>query len=617
MSATGPRACASLLALGLATACPAPSDLPAPVVEAVDAPAPTPVNTPPRAAIDVCVGSEHSCAIRPDGRVYCWGDNLRHQVAPEELAQTSVPMPVLGLPAARRLVCSADESCVLSTADEVWCWGFTAGFAAPTRSPIRIPLSPGVRDFALTRWGGCAAFSDGKVRCYAAGSFSEVEAPGIADATAFVPAEQDRLCVARTARPAICFTAAPRNAPKARADASPPGPGEPIVFSRVEEVASPPTLPPAVAPPGTPRLAILRSSADHACGLDVAGDVHCWGSASAGQLGDRGAYVHAPERVPGLDDAVSLAVGEGGACAARGSGSLLCWGRLVDADPPLPPRAVAPPFHADAVALGASLLDPSRVCARDAATAAWRCRFGADWLEVPARFPGPPRPALIDARGGAWNLNLHGPPTRDFFFSQVGVPIAAIARDGYCAVDLKGQIVCGHCGACERPRAVLTTIAADEKFVRVGSLTHDAVHDTVVCGVTESGATLCHAIAGAPFGRAEPRRLEIGGLPGDVVDIAASGGRYEPNLTCVRTRGGDVHCFGDTRHAQHPGSAAEASKIAGLPAVVELGVGGSFACAREAAGSVWCWGGNRDGGAPNGLPLARPEGVQVRFAPAT
>src|SRR5688572_31415380 len=70
-----PRTFAPLLALGLATACPAPPAPPAPAVEEVPAPAPTPASTPPRGAIDVCVGSEHSCAIRSNGRVNCWGDN--------------------------------------------------------------------------------------------------------------------------------------------------------------------------------------------------------------------------------------------------------------------------------------------------------------------------------------------------------------------------------------------------------------------------------------------------------------------------------------------------------------------------------------------------------------
>ncbi len=613
MSATATRTLASLVGLGLMTACPVSSPEPAPIVDEVLAAVPTPPPAEPRGAIDVCVGGEHSCAIREAGKVYCWGDNLRHQVSTGDFAQTSRPTVVPGLPEARRMICDADVSCMLSTADEVWCWGRVAGLTATAVGPTRVPLSPGVRDFVLTRWGGCAVYTDGEVRCIAAGSSREVLAPGIAGATGFVPAEPERLCVARTAGPTICFQAGPRVTPKARAEAPPAAPGEPIVFSHLEEVASLPAIPPPHAPPGTPRLRVTRTSATHACGLDDVGDVFCWGRASAGQLGDLADYLHGPARVPELDDAVSLAVGEAGACAARRSGSLLCWGRLADDDPPLPPRAVDPPFDADAVALGASLLDAASVCARDRATRGWRCRFGAEWLTIPARFLGAPKPALIDERGGAWHLNLHGPPTRDFFFSQVGVPIAAIAHDGYCAVDTRGRIVCGHCGACDRPRDALTTITVDEPFVRVGSLTHDEVHDTTVCGLTIAGRTLCHAIADAPFRWAEPRRLELEGLPGDAVDIAASGGRYAPNLTCVRTRGGDVHCFGDARHAQHDGSADRASKIAGLPAVVELGVGGSFACAREEAGGVWCWGSDRDGGAANGLPLERPEGVRVRF----
>jgi alpha-tubulin suppressor-like RCC1 family protein len=66
----------------------------------------------------------------------------------------------------------------------------------------------------------------------------------------------------------------------------------------------------------------------HACALVVQGTLRCWGNNEVGQVGtpEFDAPVLEPVAVPGMDDVVSVAAGEGHTCAVRADGSAWCWG---------------------------------------------------------------------------------------------------------------------------------------------------------------------------------------------------------------------------------------------------------------------------------------------------
>ncbi|MCC7534872.1 MAG: hypothetical protein IT379_01590 [Deltaproteobacteria bacterium] len=66
------------------------------------------------------------------------------------------------------------------------------------------------------------------------------------------------------------------------------------------------------------------------CALRARGTVVCWGANDWGQLGD-GTLLDrsSPDEVPGVSDAVELAVGGAHACARLDSGLVQCWGANV------------------------------------------------------------------------------------------------------------------------------------------------------------------------------------------------------------------------------------------------------------------------------------------------
>lgn len=75
------------------------------------------------------------------------------------------------------------------------------------------------------------------------------------------------------------------------------------------------------------------------------------------------------------------------------------------------------------------------------------------------------------------------------------------------------------------------------------------------------------------------------------IDDLAAGG----NSTCALSDEGEVACVGDVLTPE-PEPFNVPAVIEQLPRVVEIGVGGGFACARTAeGGEVWCWGYNAEG----------------------
>lgn len=75
----------------------------------------------------VTAGNEHTCALRANGDVVCWGSNANGQlgVAPSTTPQTSIPI-VVSLPngaKAKSITAGAKHTCALLTTGKILCWG--------------------------------------------------------------------------------------------------------------------------------------------------------------------------------------------------------------------------------------------------------------------------------------------------------------------------------------------------------------------------------------------------------------------------------------------------------------------------------------------------------------
>jgi len=229
--------------------------------------------------VDLDCGPSHTCVIRGSGSVWCWGRNESGQLGAGDFENSSSPVRVSVVDDARQLAASGSffggtpgSTCVARASGEVWCWGnnFMGKLGDGTTEPRNVP----VRAEMIT-----AAVSVGS---------------GVRSSCVSVSASPFLLCWG-----APVAATEPREAPFSVI-------GLPTTSSRY---------------PG------FEMSSTHACILDDAGGVWCWGSNAVGQLGD-GTTDERPvaAQVSGLPPVVEISVGTGATCAREAMGQVWCWG---------------------------------------------------------------------------------------------------------------------------------------------------------------------------------------------------------------------------------------------------------------------------------------------------
>ena len=122
-----------------------------------------------------------------------------------------------------------------------------------------------------------------------------------------------------------------------------------------------------VAVTGISTAVAVAASDDDACALLADGTVACWGQYSGGVLGGLGVTAVAggpPVTVPGVSDAVALAMSVTHSCALRADGTLVCWGGAAQA------RGVTAPANTTTAAPVPGLVDVVSIAVGDNFTCA-------------------------------------------------------------------------------------------------------------------------------------------------------------------------------------------------------------------------------------------------------
>jgi alpha-tubulin suppressor-like RCC1 family protein len=73
--------------------------------------------------VQIAAGPFHTCAVRTDGTVWCWGQNDKGQVGGGPTKCALVPMQVKGVTGAKAISVGQAFSCALLGTGEVQCWG--------------------------------------------------------------------------------------------------------------------------------------------------------------------------------------------------------------------------------------------------------------------------------------------------------------------------------------------------------------------------------------------------------------------------------------------------------------------------------------------------------------
>ena len=261
--------------------------------------------------VEVALGSSHSCALKGDGKVLCWGGGTDGQLGNGGTGNKDHPVYVKADSSADllnivQITAGGGYTCALNKSGEVLCWGsdgngklgngstVTANQSYPVFVHKSESSSNHLTDIVQVQAGSnhtCALSSAGKVYCWGSGQYGQL---GSSDATTTQGGS----------------TGVDRHAPGAVLTASG---GNPLGGIREISLGNP-----------------------HSCALLGEGGVKCWGSQSFGVLGN-GLISQSPQFFPvdvlakfgssgHLSGVVQLFTGGLHNCGLLPAGGVQCWG---------------------------------------------------------------------------------------------------------------------------------------------------------------------------------------------------------------------------------------------------------------------------------------------------
>lgn len=274
----------------------------------------------PQALRTITAGWSHTCALGDDGTAWCWGRNKYGQLGmADDVEESGVPLPVVPLGPAVELSAGQNHTCAVRPDHTVWCWGANSfgqlgdGTDTDRTQPVRVSS---LEDVVAVRAGGehtCALEEDGSVWCWGRnhrgqlgnGASQDAPLPGL---VATIPVV-DRLstgdahtCVQEPTTVAWCW-----------------GSNEAGQLGSV--VLQQSQLPLRLGADHS--LDRVVAGEVQTCAVLSNGGVRCWG------LADLSGDVTGPEglAIGSLPAAGHLDVGAGHGCAADTLGNLWCWGQ--------------------------------------------------------------------------------------------------------------------------------------------------------------------------------------------------------------------------------------------------------------------------------------------------
>ena len=280
-------------------------------------PEPPPV---PGEWLAVSSGGVHSCAIQTDHSLWCWGDNAFGSTGVGLEAGVEILAPVrVGEERWNEVSAGGGHTCALREDATLWCWGNNAAAALgdATHETRDTPVQIGVETWRAVSAGEvstCGVRTDGSLWCWGAnwggqvgdGTRGERVTPTLIDGTRAFRSVSVGL---------------------GHACAVTEGTGHLWCWGTIGSATEPFTLVPKRLHPEQPWARVV-AGAGFTCGLS-GGRVLCWGDDnSLGQLGDGTQSSRPDPQIIASDrtDWILLAGRSHTMCAIAGDGTTACWG---------------------------------------------------------------------------------------------------------------------------------------------------------------------------------------------------------------------------------------------------------------------------------------------------
>ena len=237
----------------------------------------------------ISLGKSHSCGLKLDGSVWCWGQGASGQLAQgvDDLLSKFVATPAVSDLLFERLSLAGDHSCAVRSEamtnsvldNALWCWGSSLeirnGLSENATYPVRIAENQQWIEIRTGINHSCARDAQQQIWCWGNNQFANLGAGDL-------------------------FTLNQSDTPIALA-----------------------------AIPSLNWKSISPIKGDHTCAISRADEVYCWGSNSHGQLATGAWNIEYKQNTPYLinnSEWLDVKTGANHSCGIQIDGSLWCWG---------------------------------------------------------------------------------------------------------------------------------------------------------------------------------------------------------------------------------------------------------------------------------------------------
>jgi len=518
--------------------------------------------------VSMSVGDGVTCAISSSSNAYCWGSGTSGQLGNGGTSNSHTPVEVKGvggvgfLSAVTSIASGGTLNCAVVAAGNAYCWGggyLGNGSNSESNTPKEVQgvggsgFLSGLTSISSGDVNACAVSNSGNVYCWGAGLFDQignnsnsdaltpvevfgVGGSGVLSGITSVSVGFGTTCAFASSGNIYCW-------------------GESGLGNNTSTNSLVPVE--VLSVNGSTFLSGVTSvSAGNsgACTISTAKNVYCWGSNSAGQLGNNSAsgsqsLLPVEAFIPG---AISIGVGDYATCAASSAGNAYCWGDGT----------------------GGQLGNGSTSNAHT--------------------------PVEVKGVGGVGFLS--------------GVISVGSRYENGCALTSSGNIYCwGDNSIGQLGNGTTTNSHTAVEVLGVGGtgvlsgISAISVGTQVICALSTAGNVYCWGDnSSGEIGNNSTTNsytpvevLGVGGT-GFLSGITAISTSYD--VTCALSNSGNVYCWGDNTY----GELGTNSTTSSLTPVEVLGVGGSGvlsgvnsiatnganSCATITSGNVYCWGAN-------------------------
>ncbi|MBU1218293.1 hypothetical protein KKF34_09565 [Myxococcota bacterium] len=277
-------------------------------------------------------GREHSCAVKADGSAWCWGKNTSGQLGNGDLEDTMIPAGVSGMSEGVKSICpGADHTCALKSDGSLWCWGSNVsgqigdGTTEDRHEPVRVEsLNYNVISVECGYDHTCVQIDDGSVWCWGSNESGQV-----GDSTT-----ENRLVpvmVESVGKDITQISVGANHNFAVKNDNSVYGWGM-GGFSQLGDGNATNQETPVAISPLENSVQKISAGSIFSCALKLDGTVWCWGFNLFGQLGTGSVDSQSlPVQTQVLTSGVEqLVTGSNHACVLKTDGSVWCWGKNED-----------------------------------------------------------------------------------------------------------------------------------------------------------------------------------------------------------------------------------------------------------------------------------------------